>query len=816
MPLKNLCFSEDIRVFESKTDRSRIAAAQAGVRDTRREISPTDRVEAVRRELPIWARRAQVGESDGRLTVILDDECSAAPSKIAELQRSIQGAVPGEITVERSLRYQHIYALIADFIGRNPELRIKIDSHAPLVYVIVPSGHYPRSEDFRASIEATCGLRTCLVLSDPSHKPIVLLPPPSERAIQTSIEKTHLRMVRRQIAALVPEGWRASVDVTPAGVSIVYAGMLRSCQEEERIRIKAQDVTSLPISITPHTRRDNLQDALLSTVPEGIEVWRTSFYNFNLRSHEYRCAVVQIHIPAGRDSEALAWRLGLEERFGVHLVLQPERVSFSLSRQLSYLADDRGVISSAGSVRDLITNLNGRAPAADPAAPGVSRLGPVMDLRGLGFLTFDSVGTKEPEDALFAEALPDGGTKLFVSFADVSREVPPSSKLARHARRAGFSLYAGNTAVPMLGEELTYDRLSLTPGTERLAWTVEMEISSQGKIRRYDFYRALIKVAAGYTHADLGSEEGRAGIHDRPMFEELQQVAKLLEHRGLRFRGLLKAEPETPSDRIVGACMVAARERIAHFFASRGIAVPFRVHGPPGSRQRDHFVKTARALGIKARSDDFGDPERFSDLLDSVEQHPGGRHLFHEILDAHLQRARFSRYRAPHIGAKCEQYTEIKGLRSYAGLLTQWQADRFFSSGQPLLSHTAMEREVRHLNRKARSAGQNTQRLAMLQRIEERLNAERGPLEAVVEEDRRGEPLLYVPALSTLGMPLGFTREELPIGARLTVILAGYHVRSMRYAFMPARTDTLSLGSELRLMRTPDLALPKELRSSDL
>jgi len=114
-----------------------------------------------------------------------------------------------------------------------------------------------------------------------------------------------------------------------------------------------------------------------------------------------------------------------------------------------------------------------------------------------------------------------------------------------------------------------------------------------------------------------------------------------------------------------------------------------------------------------------------------------------------------------------------------------------------------MDREVRHLNRKARSAGQNTQRLVMLQRIEERLGAEREPLEAVVEEDRRGEKLLYVPALSTLGIPIGFSGEELQPGTRLTVTLSGYHPRSMRYAFMPARSATNPLGSDVRLMNDP-------------
>ena len=545
---KNTIPRKEIKVFDGLTNRNRISRGEP------EQVRPAEeRVETVRGLLPVWARHATVSANEDRVVVTLDDECSAGRGKTEDLQKHLQAVVPGPLSVERTLRYQHIYELVASVVGHHPELRIKLDRQAPLVYVIVPSGEYPRSDEFRARIEGACGLRTCLVLSDPSHRPIVLLPAPSEEAIQAGIEKSHLRALRRQIAALVPETWRGTVDVTPRGVDITYTGMLRSCQEEDRIRAKVGELTELPIRISPQTRRDNLQDALYSTVPEGIEVWRSSFYKFNLRNHEYRCAVVQLHIPPGRDREALAWRLGLEERFGVQLILQPERVSLALSRQLGQLADERGLIVIPEPVRDLKLNLNGRAPASDPRSNEVRSLGRVMDLRGLGFLTFDSVGTKEPEDALYAETLPNGSIKLLVSFADVSRAVPPDSKLGRHARRAGFSLYCGDTAVPMLGEELTYEHLSLTPGAERLAWTVEMEISPKGKITTYDFYRSMVKVAAGYTHDELESPSGRAGVRDAVMFESLQRAAQLLERRGVGYRGFLKVEPEAPSDRIVGA-----------------------------------------------------------------------------------------------------------------------------------------------------------------------------------------------------------------------------------------------------------------------
>jgi hypothetical protein len=766
-------------MLENTFDAARIA------RENNSRQSLDERVTALQGALPVWARHAAVACRDGAVVITLDDECSAGKKKIGELEIDLATRFPGPLSIERTLRYTHIYGLVEAVVGADPDLRIKLDRNAPLVYVIVPSATYPRSEDLRARIEAGCGLRTCLVLSDPNHRPVVLLPKPSDEAVQATIEKSQLRLLRRHIAAVVPDTWRASIEVSAGGVTVLYNSILRSCQEENRVRAKIEELTKFPVRIAPLTRRDNLEDALRTTVPEGIEVWRTSFYRVNLQGEDYRCALVQVHIPSGRDREALAWRLGLEERFGVQLILQPERASFSLGRQLAQIADKDGLIRVVEPVRALKTNFHGRVPQPEGPALNPSPLGQVMDLRAIPFVMYDSEATHDPEDALFAERLSDGSYRLFVAFADASRSVPPTSKLARYARRAAYSLYHDRATVPMLGGAHTWDDLALRVGQERLAWTVEILINPKGKIAHYDFYRAVIKVAVAYTHADFGAAPSGPDPRADPMFEPLERVAAILERRWAGFRGLLSGEPETPSHRIVEACMVAARERIAHFFVARGIAVPFRVHGPPGRRQRSQFVEAARALGVAAEHDDFITPQRFAGLLSRIEGHPDGRHLFHEILDAHLNRARFSRHRGPHVGAKCEQYTEIKGLRTYAGLLTQWQADHYFAMGKPLFSHAAMDREVRHLNRKSRSFPQQMQRLAMLQRIEERLEDARSPLEAIVEEDRSGKLVLYVPALATIGVPWSFDPGAIRPGDRTTVVLAGYHVRSGRYGFSP-------------------------------
>ncbi len=106
------------------------------------------------------------------------------------------------------------------------------------------------------------------------------------------------------------------------------------------------------------------------------------------------------------------------------------------------------------------------------------------DLRELPTFTVDPATARDFDDAISAEALPDGTVRIWVHIADVAAHVPLGSAIDLEARRRSTSVYVPGTVEPMLPHALSSDACSLVPGAERLAVTVEMLLRGvQGRLR---------------------------------------------------------------------------------------------------------------------------------------------------------------------------------------------------------------------------------------------------------------------------------------------------------------------------------------------
>lgn len=114
------------------------------------------------------------------------------------------------------------------------------------------------------------------------------------------------------------------------------------------------------------------------------------------------------------------------------------------------------------------------------------------DLRDKCFLTIDCDNTKDRDDAICVEKLPNGNYKLYVSISDVSHYVKPGTKLFEEALKRCNSHYVNNTCNPMFPEEVSNGICSLHANVDRLTKTIEMEIDSTGEVISYDIYKSVI------------------------------------------------------------------------------------------------------------------------------------------------------------------------------------------------------------------------------------------------------------------------------------------------------------------------------------
>ncbi len=137
-----------------------------------------------------------------------------------------------------------------------------------------------------------------------------------------------------------------------------------------------------------------------------------------------------------------------------------------------------------------------------------------VDLRGLPLVTIDGEDARDFDDAVFAEATPDG-FRLVVAIADVSHYVREGTQLDTEARERGTSVYFPRRVVPMLPAALSDELCSLKPQVDRLCLVADLNISRTGQLQDIRFYPAVMRSHARLTYglAFAALFEGPARSH---------------------------------------------------------------------------------------------------------------------------------------------------------------------------------------------------------------------------------------------------------------------------------------------------------------
>jgi len=121
------------------------------------------------------------------------------------------------------------------------------------------------------------------------------------------------------------------------------------------------------------------------------------------------------------------------------------------------------------------------------------------DLTHLPVVTIDSAGTRDIDDALYAEAQSSGWT-LWIAIADPAALIEPGTPLDELAKTRATSAYFPDQVLPMLPPALSEQLCSLQAGELRLAMVVELRLSQDGDVRQTTLHNAIIKSRAKLTY----------------------------------------------------------------------------------------------------------------------------------------------------------------------------------------------------------------------------------------------------------------------------------------------------------------------------
>jgi len=263
-------------------------------------------------------------------------------------------------------------------------------------------------------------------------------------------------------------------------------------------------------------------------------------------------------------------------------------------------------------------------PAVQRAARKARDRGPDVevarrDLTDLPTFTIDPVTARDFDDAISAQRLDDGTTRVWIHIADVSAFVPAGSLVDREAARRGTSVYVPGRVEPMLPEALSNDACSLVPGEERAAVTAQLDFDG-ATVKRAALHRSTIRSDArlDYDQVDrifAGEEPARkpwaqplaaaravaTALHER----RLAQSALELETSEPEFRfdvggHVAESRPsvQTESHRLIEHLMIACNEQVAQLLDKRAVPTLYRVHEQPDAERALRLVEQLASLDV--------------------------------------------------------------------------------------------------------------------------------------------------------------------------------------------------------------------------
>ena len=225
-----------------------------------------------------------------------------------------------------------------------------------------------------------------------------------------------------------------------------------------------------------------------------------------------------------------------------------------------------------------------------------------------GAFTIDPDNSKDLDDALTLEQLPDFVSRVGVHIADVSYFVEPGTQLDKDAMFRSTSYYAGHgyQSVPMLPRELSENHCSLLPGKDRLCVSVFLEVSEKGLlVGQPEIRRTIVRSSCQLTYSEAQKiiDGHDASLHQIPqkVKEKIGALSALAQRRrNLRLRDASFDHWSNSCDdgedfeahELVEEMMLLANEEIAKFLSQQNPdRTPLRTQLPPKDHKLYDWVR---------------------------------------------------------------------------------------------------------------------------------------------------------------------------------------------------------------------------------
>jgi len=228
-----------------------------------------------------------------------------------------------------------------------------------------------------------------------------------------------------------------------------------------------------------------------------------------------------------------------------------------------------------------------------PDDPDVNR----VDLTHLKVYTIDDESTREIDDGLSVEFLPDGKQRIWVHIADPTRWVLPGDALDLEARRRSTTIYLPTGMIPMFPSDLATGPMSLVQGRLSCALSFGVTLQESGEIDEYTINASQIKTTYRLTYEDV-DEMLELGVQGESELEAIARWANIRRNWRSTQGAISINMPESSikvqddeitievldnsvSRQLVAEMMILAGEVAARYGQEHELPIPFRHQSQP-------------------------------------------------------------------------------------------------------------------------------------------------------------------------------------------------------------------------------------------
>ena len=338
------------------------------------------------------------------------------------------------------------------------------------------------------------------------------------------------------------------------------------------------------------------------------------------------------------------------------------------------------------------------------------------DFRDVVTFTIDPHDAKDFDDALSIRPIKKGLWEVGVHIADVSYYVQEGSIIDKEAFKRATSVYLVDRTIPMLPEKLCNNLCSLRQDEEKLTYSVILEMTDAGVVKRSRIARTVIRSNRRFAYEEVqaiiereqkGGKEALPGDEFKTEIMTLDSLAKIL--RAKRFAdGALSFDrvevrfdiDETghpvsvffkeskDANQLVEEFMLLANRTVAEFIGKVKGGNPktfvYRVHDEPDPERMENLQNFVAKFGYKLKA--TGDPVEMAKSMNKMLSEVKGKkeqELIETISIRSMQKACYTTENIGHYGLAFKFYTHFTSpIRRYPDLMVHRLLTRYIGGGR--------------------------------------------------------------------------------------------------------------------------------------